>query len=174
MGVYLIKAGDFVKIGVAKCPKNRLKQLQTGSPYKLELLDFINVKNEYEIENILHQKLNKYHILNEWFQSKDDVINIFKELKIKYNDENNIIIKSITRQKEVTPFYSNRYKVLQQIKIKLHDDNLYLVNMSNVLEFLDRSNMEGEPYFERFILGNGEEVIVKFDYNTILKYVTLV
>ena len=60
------KTGD-IKIGRSKNPKQRLKQLQTGSPHKLKLL--LIVENRGDLEKNLHQRLRQYRNRRngEWF-----------------------------------------------------------------------------------------------------------
>jgi len=56
-----------IKIGRSKDPQSRLKQLQTGSPYKLKLL--VVVPEKGNIEKSLHQKFSYYkqNCKGEWF-----------------------------------------------------------------------------------------------------------
>ena len=56
-----------IKIGISKNPSNRLRQLQTGSPYKLKLLAIVN--GRYDLERPLHKTLTPYKqaCKGEWF-----------------------------------------------------------------------------------------------------------
>ena len=56
-----------IKIGRSKNPEKRLKQLQTGSPYKLRLL--ASVRNKGLLEKSLHESLRpfKQACKGEWF-----------------------------------------------------------------------------------------------------------
>jgi predicted GIY-YIG superfamily endonuclease len=66
--IYVISDGDGYKIGVAKNPERRLKQLQTGNQKKL-VLEFIDYKNEpYKIEKSLHRSFHKFKTNGEWFR----------------------------------------------------------------------------------------------------------
>ena len=65
--IYFIEAvgTDKVKIGIAKDPEERLKQLQTGSSVKLRLMDSIGAyANE---EKKLHLKFKDLRHSGEWF-----------------------------------------------------------------------------------------------------------
>jgi len=68
--VYLIRTEDYdqVKIGKANNPKQRLRELQTGSFKKLVLHQAIPSKNAYLLENKLHLKFNEYRLYGEWFK----------------------------------------------------------------------------------------------------------
>ena len=66
--VYLIRGNDGkYKIGIAKTPSQRIKQLQTGNSDKLQLIETYQSENASKIESALH---NRYaHVRNEgeWF-----------------------------------------------------------------------------------------------------------
>ena len=81
--IYIISSGNHLfKIGVSKCPSQRLSQLQTGNPNKLKILFqcSINGADTYKVENTIHKylkELKNKHVLNEWFRLTDDeVVNI--------------------------------------------------------------------------------------------------
>ncbi len=66
--VYIISCGDAYKIGVAKNPEHRLRQLQTGNSEEL-LLEYTEGKiNPYAVEKELHRSLQKYRTKGEWFK----------------------------------------------------------------------------------------------------------
>jgi len=61
-----------VKIGVTSNIEDRLKKLQTGSPYKLRVISKIIAKDKSHalyIEKSLHEQLSKYRLSGEWFSS---------------------------------------------------------------------------------------------------------
>ena len=64
MFTYAIRGGDAVKIGKTQNVKQRLGQLQTSSPTKLELLYFFD--QDYERE--FHQALAPHRQSGEWFE----------------------------------------------------------------------------------------------------------
>ena len=63
--VYAISDGVHIKIGVAQCPHNRLKQLATGNPNKLTILGTFD--GGYELESELHKRFTKVRDNGEWF-----------------------------------------------------------------------------------------------------------
>lgn len=76
--VYAIKTRDqhaYIKIGVAQNPLNRLNELQTGCPVRLELVHACPVLSKmhaYSLEGKLHDELAKFKINRggtEWFLS---------------------------------------------------------------------------------------------------------
>ena len=80
MEIYLIKAQELnlYKIGYSKNSINRLKQLQTGSPYQLELVHvYTSKKFPFKVEKIMHRSMSLYkkdesliHLKGEWFDLK--------------------------------------------------------------------------------------------------------
>lgn len=71
MHLYIIQSsnsGSF-KIGRSKDPKKRLKQLQTGSPFKLRLI--LVLENMGHCEKMLHKEITrgkKKKCKGEWFE----------------------------------------------------------------------------------------------------------
>ena len=67
--IYLIKNSedDTYKIGVAKNPRKRLNQLQTGNSSELLLIDTYETDNAYQIEKILHRRYSYLRKQGEWF-----------------------------------------------------------------------------------------------------------
>ncbi|MDG1949876.1 MAG: GIY-YIG nuclease family protein, partial [bacterium] len=63
--VYLIRQGqsDLYKIGhTTKKPINRLKELQTGNPETLVLIDHFQSKYYKDIETLMHTHNSKFHV----------------------------------------------------------------------------------------------------------------
>lgn len=70
--VYAISNGEHIKIGVAKKPSERLKNLSTGSAKKLIILGYFDGGFEHEKE--LHSKFKKVRENGEWFYPTQDLI----------------------------------------------------------------------------------------------------
>lgn len=82
--VYLIQCGDFrlYKIGVTgNSPLSRLSEMQTGCPFRLELIAFAPVDDATEAEMRLHVKHDLWRIRGEWFalstKHVDDITQYF-------------------------------------------------------------------------------------------------
>ncbi|MFC6720243.1 GIY-YIG nuclease family protein [Natrialbaceae archaeon GCM10025896] len=56
-----------IKIGRAKDPRQRLKDLQVACPFQLKLRKTQTPDNALEVEKFLHRKFQKYHLQGEWF-----------------------------------------------------------------------------------------------------------
>jgi hypothetical protein len=68
-GVYVIKQGKCVKIGVSTNFQSRLNSMQTASHEILELVCFFEGAS-YKFEGELHKTFDKYWVRGEWFKSK--------------------------------------------------------------------------------------------------------
>jgi hypothetical protein len=82
--VYLIRGNDGkYKIGSAKEPKQRLRQLQTGNSDKLELVEVYQSENARKIESTLHRYYSYVRNVGEWFNlSIKEEVNFVKQCKL--------------------------------------------------------------------------------------------
>jgi len=67
--VYLIKDNDngFYKIGIARDPQKRLKELQTGNPNQLTIIETFLSEYSNKVEKNLHRKYSYTKKEGEWF-----------------------------------------------------------------------------------------------------------
>lgn len=72
--VYMIRAGEYIKIGVARDVEKRLQSMQTGCPFVIEVLHAWPCANPYRFERHLHWKLRAYRTRGEWFTVPQSVI----------------------------------------------------------------------------------------------------
>ena len=109
MQIYLIKANEInlYKIGISKNADSRVKQLQTGCPYLLELVHYYEPKMfANKVEKIMHRSMSIYKknenltsLMGEWFDLDLKEINNFvyncqeaeKNLTILYESGNHFI-----------------------------------------------------------------------------------
>lgn len=70
--VYIITDGEDCKVGVSDNPAKRLKQLQTGNPKKLKIVDTFEVPRKeiaFKVEKEAHSKIQSlYEKRGEWFK----------------------------------------------------------------------------------------------------------
>lgn len=102
--IYLIKSLDesCYKIGVSKNPTKRIRQLQTGNSYELELIYEYKTENAYKIESILHRRYSHLNKNKEWFDLSileevsflSECMRIENDLKILIDSENHYILNS--------------------------------------------------------------------------------
>jgi len=76
--IYFIRIKDqpYVKIGFSKDVEKRLKQLQTSSPFDLEIIytEFAAIEREKQ----LHEKYKEYQVKGEWFNISGDLEKFIK------------------------------------------------------------------------------------------------
>jgi hypothetical protein len=77
--LYFALCGDAVKVGMAECPKDRIKTLQTGAPGPIEIVAAIPGAGHRESE--IHRRLSSVHLHGEWFLYGPEVIAIIRELQ---------------------------------------------------------------------------------------------
>jgi hypothetical protein len=71
----------WVKIGRAKNPKARLRDLQTSCPLKLFLLAKVFNDSAPKAESELHERFDKYRHRGEWFWLEGKLLDYVKEIK---------------------------------------------------------------------------------------------
>lgn len=76
--IYLIKSGNYLKIGYAHTIQDRLKQYYPTNP-DFELLDTMD--GTQEKERFLHTLCAKYAHRNEWFLYNQEILDIFAREK---------------------------------------------------------------------------------------------
>jgi hypothetical protein len=92
--LYIIRCHKYTKIGIASNVKNRLKTLQTGNPYPLELIDSFEFDDPLMVEGLLHRKYDQAWVQGEWFELSDaqfsellDICRNFDESKLNLLDD---------------------------------------------------------------------------------------
>lgn len=84
--IYIIRQGSsrLFKLGVSKCPEQRLKTLQTGNPAKLKLLFTVPCTDAFKVEAIVHDHLKDHRVLGEWFhiESDDKVVEVAQAIQM--------------------------------------------------------------------------------------------
>lgn len=79
---YFIGTGNGpVKIGVSGKVKNRLRELQSGSPYKLHIL--AEVEGGYVAERRYHKRFSEHRLEGEWFAPHPDILAEIERLTTK-------------------------------------------------------------------------------------------
>ena len=102
--IYLLSAFidgiDMYKIGITKNEISiRMRSLQTGNPYKIELINSFQSKWASKVESYLHSYFKKNKVLNEWFLLSEEEVNLFSYLCQKTEnifellEQNNLFIQ---------------------------------------------------------------------------------
>ena len=71
--IYVVRDGEFAKIGIAADPIQRTADLQTGNPRALSIVHTVHVDRESaaRVEAQAHFLLREQHVLGEWFRATD-------------------------------------------------------------------------------------------------------
>lgn len=86
MFIYIIgmENSNAVKIGVASNPESRLRQLQSGNPYRLQLIQ--TFKATEAKERFLHARFREYKLIGEWFDfGKQNPIELVTDGLVNYD-----------------------------------------------------------------------------------------
>ncbi len=66
--VYLMRAGVYVKVGVAVDVEKRRREIQLSNPEEVLVLHAWPCADPYDTEAHIHTRLHKYHVRGEWFK----------------------------------------------------------------------------------------------------------
>jgi len=68
--IYFIKSKgfDFYKLGVSSNPERRLRDIDSYTPFELEILSIHFLENVYDIEKSVSEKIEKFKVRKEWYQ----------------------------------------------------------------------------------------------------------
>ena len=79
---------EFVKFGISNDPFSRIRELQTGNPYKIHLLLSVDYEYCQETERTIHKYFDSKRGIGEWFKIDDEITKFVKYMKnIEYNKE---------------------------------------------------------------------------------------
>jgi hypothetical protein len=105
--IYLLKSGEHYKIGMTRgTVENRVKRLQTGSPYPIEIVHTIKVDNPREWEAYLHELYKHKRHYGEWYALDAKDVMLIKHLGPIAESINNDVsapqIESISSPRKVS------------------------------------------------------------------------
>lgn len=78
MGVYILSAGGRYKVGYSDNLGKRIKTLQTGCPWPIEVLN--DIPSDQDTERMLHMWLKNFRVCGEWFEFPPNIVKWLKEL----------------------------------------------------------------------------------------------
>lgn len=89
LSLYVVKVGDFYKIGYASNIGARLTSLQTGSPQKLELILVAYCgEGAKDLEKKYHEQFASRHHRGEWFSlTREDLLEIVQDIQTTWQRE---------------------------------------------------------------------------------------
>lgn len=72
--VYLIKCGEFYKIGRTNKLSHRLADLQSSNPSQIELIHYWKNEDNYALEKLFHTEVKTLQVRGEWFSLQEEDI----------------------------------------------------------------------------------------------------
>jgi len=78
--IYFVRCQHYVKIGYAKDVEKRLAGLQTGNPYKLEVV--ATVPGTPSLERAFHKALRRKYVRGEWFELDSEVQQLIAQILV--------------------------------------------------------------------------------------------
>ncbi len=90
--IYFLKCENFVKIGIAVEPRERVKTFTTGNPHTLDLLCTIKGVHQMQ-ERLLHDRFSDLREKNEWFRLESDLIKFINYVMKKENTKALLMLK---------------------------------------------------------------------------------
>lgn len=122
--IYFIRdtSSDFVKIGYSYEPENRLKQLQTGSVARLEII--VVIPGDMTEEKALHKKFIDYRVRGEWYRYEGALaVYIDNLLSIDFGViENFSFGKTTTISTSITEPLSNYVRIDSKVSLQKNND----------------------------------------------------
>lgn len=125
MGLYIIgnKKKEICKIGVSDNPDKRVKTLQTGCHFKIEILYYCDELGR-DSEKEYHKRYSQYRLKGEWFKIKGEIESLINQPKRKRKDSSNNVKEippiSFMEQQRLIKKKNRRYK-----KNSKHLNNVY-------------------------------------------------
>lgn len=117
--VYFIRANNkHIKIGYSKCPIDRAKSLQTGSPVKLHIQATMN--GDSKTESGLHEMFKHLRAKGEWFRYTDEIkwfIRAVKENPSMTNIKSLYMTSQKMRLIEKTNRLGKDHKLSKRVKV---------------------------------------------------------
>jgi predicted GIY-YIG superfamily endonuclease len=118
--VYLIKCNEFYKIGVATDVQTRLAALQTGNPFRIDVVISYEFPTANAVEAALHQKFKAKQKNLEWFNLTEKDIAEFRQVCALLggieHSENVTLTQRDTDEAETLGVISNRLPPKEMIE----------------------------------------------------------
>lgn len=150
--LYLLKSGNYLKIGYAKNIEERMKLYTTHNP-DFELLD--KAEGTLLDEKELHKLCKKWQHRTEWYDYNEEVIKIFKEFVTKNKSDiifKFLIIKEESSEVEIIDTYNDYLDAESYILSKYDGDKsvyrIYYIGSTNICIYPDKVIQEQKSKIE--------------------------
>lgn len=128
MGLYIIgnKTQRICKIGVSNIPGKRVSQIQTGCPYKVELLAFFDELG-FESEREYHKRYKSAKMYGEWFRMTPEIISIVSD----YEKQKGCSMPANSEVKEIPSISYEEYQKQTRSRKRRKNQVKYLKGVFN-------------------------------------------
>lgn len=111
MYVYVISCAAYHKVGMARDPLRRMREMQVGNPFEMRIIRTFEVADYMasSIEARTHTVLREYHVRGEWFSAPEAMVLAAVESSLG----NNAVTRSEPREDRRSPT-APRCKICQQ------------------------------------------------------------
>lgn len=79
--LYVLQCKNFVKIGVSQSPSFRIKEFQTGNPFLITLLLYLEVDDAFRSEKYFHSMFSNRRGIGEWFEINEEIAKWVRDMK---------------------------------------------------------------------------------------------
>jgi len=137
--VYFITDGEFIKIGKAEKPIERMRKMQTANARELKILGVYECYDE-ELENYIHKRFSNIRVRGEWFRPSKELF-AFMDYSITSREDfierleiHKMVNNSIDVSKEINLLENLAHEIIMR-KNKLTKGN-YLIGPQNDFEIM--------------------------------------
>lgn len=129
MGLYIIGniSKEICKIGISDTPEKRLKSIQTGCPYKVNILSYYP-DLDYKTEKDLHRRFRESRLRGEWFRINDEIRKLIEDKPFTDSPKG---INPAKKIKTIPPISYEEQRRLSQPKKRRKRKSGYVKNIYN-------------------------------------------
>jgi hypothetical protein len=114
--IYFIRSGQYVKIGVASNPWERLAKFQTATPERLELLAI--ARGGYKAEQKYHRLFTDFHVRGEWFNYGPAIEEVAVVLRREYPElQERPAPEVLMRERRKYPSMDRRISAVEAVRL---------------------------------------------------------
>jgi len=133
--VYFITDGEFIKIGKANDPIERMRTMQTGNARELKMLGYYEDYDE-ELEGYMHKIFAKDRVRGEWFKPSKDLYR-FLAFEVRSYDS---FVRRLRVYNEITSTDDELKRIVDLTKLAIE-----VINQNEKMTRFDGRFLLGSP-----------------------------
>ena len=136
--LYFIRSGQYVKIGVADNPWERLGKFQVGSPVALELLAV--APGSFDEEAIYHSMFSQHRVRGEWYDASGPILEFIAAVREKYHEiQERPVFSLYTKEKPIKKRRQGNLNAVEAVRLVVNTavamaDNEPAIDVRSVTE----------------------------------------